>query len=120
MLRYGLYSWLILDLYLHLHHPQTSAGLNPCGFSPMLYFFQLFTNITYINNCHTNLIFLPIYGIRIPTQHSKLTCIHGNTITKFIACHYSDRVTSKTPVRFFLFPLFIFFFFLVGGGESTC
>ena len=51
------------------------------------------------------------YGIRIPTQHSKLTCIHGNAITKFIPCHYSDRVTPKTPVRFFLFPLFICFVF---------
>ena len=68
------------------------------GFSPRLYFFQSCTNIKYINCCHTQTLLFPIYGVRIPTQHSKPTYIHGNTITEYIPHHNSERVTSKTPV----------------------
>ena len=85
-------------------------------FPSRLYFFHSRTNITYINPSHTQtLYFFPIYGIRISKQHSKLTCIHDNTITKLIPLHYSDRVASATPVRF-LHLRFLFLFFWRGGG----
>ena len=44
-------------------------------------------------------------------QHSRLTCIHGNTITKFIPRHHRPRKTSTIPVRF----LHIYFSFFSGG-----
>ena len=88
-------------------------------FPSRLYFFHSRTNITYINPSHTQtLYFFPIYGIRISKQHSKLTCIHDNTITKLIPLHYSDRVASATPVRFLHLRFLFLFFWRGGGGEG--
>ena len=50
---------------------------------------------------HTNSILFPINGIGTPTQHSKLICIHGNTIPKFILCNYRARKKTKSQARFF-------------------
>ena len=72
------------------------------------------TNIMYINRFNTQTLFFPLYGIRIPTQHSKLNCIHRNTITEFIPRHYNDRVTSK--ILTYIFFSFFFFFGEGGGG----
>ena len=46
---------------------------------------QLTTHATYIPS---------IYGVRMPSWHSKPTCIHNNTISKFIPQHHYDKVTS--------------------------
>ena len=37
-----------------------------------------------------------IYGIQMPPQHSKPTCIHSNTISKFIPRHHYDKETSAS------------------------
>ena len=42
---------------------------------------------------HERYIF-SIYGIRMPSQHSKPARIHGNTISKFIRRHHHDRNIS--------------------------
>ena len=68
----------------------------------------------YIHRFNTQTLFFPLYGIRIPTQHSKLNCIHRNTITEFIPRHYNDRVTSKILTYIFFFPFFCF-----GGGGTN-
>ena len=109
----------LANIYTFITHglAQTSNTdtLLTYGFSPHSLFFP----ITYINHCHTQTLFFPIYGIQIPKQHSKLTLIHGNTITKLISCHCSDRVTSKTPVIFLHIFFYFLFSFLFFGGEGA-
>ena len=39
-----------------------------------------------------------IHGIRMPSQHSKLTCIHGNSITEFI-----PRNEDRNDLQFYNF-----------------
>ena len=68
--------------------------------SPQVLFF--FFSITYHyhlhpNSPHMHAIFSSIYGIRMPSKHSKPTHIHGNTISKFIPQHHHNRNTSKLP-----------------------
>ena len=58
-------------------------------------FFQLRTTITYVTTHHTRTLhFSSIYDFRMPSQHSKPTRIHNNTISKFIPPHHYDQETS--------------------------
>ena len=52
---------------------------------PISHTSQFNTHATYISS---------IYGLRMPTQHSKAACIHNNTISRFIPRHHYDKETS--------------------------
>ena len=52
---------------------------------PISHTWQFTTHATYIS---------PIYGVRMPTPHSKPAHIHNNTISKFIPRHHYDKETS--------------------------
>ena len=91
--------------YSPLHAPHQ---LWPLIFTPFSHlvpppkFFFFFFSITYHYHLHPNSphmhpIFSSIYGIRMPSKHSKPTHIHGNTISKFIPQHHHNRNTSKLP-----------------------
>ena len=77
-----------LALASHIYTLLTSSP------SPQVLFLQSHTTITYVTT-HTHATYMfSIYGIRMPSQHSKPTRIHGNTISKFIPRHHHDRNTS--------------------------
>ena len=103
--------------HTHTHHSMVSSLKNSCliftppypalalasniytlftsSSSPQVPFFQSGTTITFVTTHHTRpLYFSSIYGIRMPSQHSKPTRIHGSTIPKFIPRHHHDRNTS--------------------------
>ena len=66
----------------HLVPPYGSTFSNHI---PISHTSQLTTHATYISS---------IYGVRMPSQHSKPAHIYNNTISKIIPRHHYDKETS--------------------------
>ena len=62
--------------------------------SPEIPFFPTTYQYQILTADHTLNLYFSIFGIRIPSQHSKPTRIHSNTISKLIPRHHYDRNTS--------------------------
>ena len=103
--------------------PTSSPSLSP---PPILLFSIKYLYHIRQNSPHTYAIFFSIYSTRMPSQHSKSTRIHSNTISKFIPFDFSSRKygtpTNKAHRQTLLALIFIFthinkfFLFIINPG----